>query len=329
MVKMRLHRASTAGCTLRSILGFQVCSPHPLRFLRTGGGNGILDIRIQVSSPAPPLTRPLLEWKLQGSANVSAELHGDVNGYRFWISDVGWYLIDPANRIIHIPEGGDEIFREHRLWGVPTLLCAMHRGDFFLHAAGAEVDGDAVLFAAPGRHGKTTLAMGFHEAGYRVLSEDSACCRLTSAPVLVPGPALLRVRPDVFNGRPPSGTHVAAAYDDRIYLALDEGRSGSDDPVRIRALLFLRDSANEIYFERVPAQKALPDLWALSFRLPNDADRSRCFKQLVTLAGSIPIWNLYRPLRLASLSGTVARVAEMMRRSRECLSVDATSSDVE
>ncbi len=317
MVNTKLHPPSTAGYTPRSISGFQVCSPYPLMFLRNGNGDGILDIRIQVNVPASPLTRPLLEWNLQGSVNVSAKLHVDVDGYRFWISDVGWYLIDPANRIIRIPESGDEIFREHRLWGIPTFLCAMHRSDFVLHAAGAEVDGGAVLFAAPGRHGKTTLAMGFHQAGYRVLSEDSACCRLASAPVLLPGPAFLRIRPDVFNGHPPSGTYVVAAHDDRIYLGIEEGRRGSGDPVPIRALVFLRNSANKIHFERVPVQKALPDLWALSFRLPTDADRCRCFKQLVALAGAIPIWNLYRPLRLASLSGTVARIAEMVRRSRE------------
>jgi hypothetical protein len=242
---------------------------------------------------------------------VSAKLHAEDNLYYFWISDAGWYHIEPSTGTIRIPEDGDDLLREHRLWGVPTLLCAVQRGDFFLHAAAAEVNDGAVLLAAPGRHGKTTLAMGFHSEGYRVISEDSACCRFTDRAVIVPGPALLRVRPDVLNGRFPGGTNVVSVRDDRVYLTFDEKQRASDVPVPIKALIFLRESADEIYLEPLPAHKSLPDLWALSFRLPDEESRARCFKQLTGLAGTIPIWNLYRPLRLASLGATVARIAEL------------------
>ena len=282
-----------------------------MRFARVGEGNGTLDIRAEVSSPTPPGGLPLSEWKLQGSdRDITAKLYSVDQSYRYWISDAGWFRVDPSSRSIRIPEVGDEIIREHRLWGLPTLLCSMHRGDFFLHAAAVEVDGGAVLLAAPGRYGKTTLAMAFHREGYRVLSEDSACCRLASSPVLLPGPALLRVRPDMFDGRAPAGTHVVADYDDRIFLALDQDRRGSDDPVPIKAIVLLRESANEIHLDRVPAQKSLPDLWALSFRLPNDAARARSFVQLTGLVGNVPIWNLFRPLQVPSLSKTVAKIVK-------------------
>ena len=260
----------------------------------------------------PPGSAPLSEWKLQGSnLDVTAKLYGVDNTYSYWISDAGWYHIDPSGRTIRIPEGGDEIIREHRLWGLPTLLCAMQRGDFFLHAAAVEVDRGAVLLAAPGRYGKTTLAMAFHREGHRVLSEDSACCRLTPSPVLLPGPAMLRIRPDMFDGHAPAGTHVVKVNEERIYLALDKNRRGSDDPVPIRAIILLRESANEIHLDRVTAQKSLPDLWALSFRLPNDAARAQSFTQLTGLASRVPIWNLYRPLRVARLSETVSKIVKM------------------
>jgi hypothetical protein len=258
-----------------------------------------------------------LEWHLRGSPHLSAKLHFDNDRYHFWISDAGWYHIDPVSGTIQIPEDGDEIIREHRLWGLPTLLCATHRGDFFLHAAAVEIDEKAVLLAAPGCHGKTTLAMGFHREGYRVISEDSACCRLASTPAILPGPAILRIRPDVFDGRAPAGTQLVSARDDRVYVAIDEKRRGTDDPVPIQALVFLRECANEIYLEKVLPPRALPDLWALSFRLPNDADRSRCFRQLTALAHNIPIWNLYRPLQLASLGKTVKKIVTMMSTHRE------------
>lgn len=295
-----------------SNFGFQVRSPYAFRFLRTGGENGTLIISTQLNHSAPPAGRPLMEWVLNGSTNVSAKLCVEKNIFRFWISDVGWYHVDPGSGAIQIPDEGNEICREHRLWGVPSLLCAMHRGDFFLHAAAAEINHGAVLLAAPGRHGKTTLAMAFHREGYRVISEDSACVRLAATPVIMPGPALLRVRSDVYDGHSPAGTHVVAVLDDRIYLALDENRRGSDDPVPIRALVLLRESAEEIFLERLPPHRALPDLWSLTFRFPDDADRARCFKQLTALAATIPIWNLYRPLRLASLGKTVENIVKLL-----------------
>jgi hypothetical protein len=297
---------------LPSCLGFQIHSSSPLKLIRAGGGNGTLEVRADSDLPNEPTRLPLLEWKLQGTSHdIIAKLYECGDSYRFCISDIGSYRINPVARTIHIPEGGDEIIREHRLWTMPTLLCAMHRGDFFLHAAVVEVDGGAILLAAPGRHGKTTLALAFHREGYRVLSEDSACCRLESFPVLVPGPALLRIRPDMFKGRAPAGTHVISEYEDRIFLALDENRRGSDDPVPIRAIVFLRESTNEIHIESVARQRAIPDLWALNFHLPNEASRAQSFRQLTGLISNVPVWNIYRPLRIASLTETVARISKL------------------
>jgi len=298
-----------------SNFGFRIHSSQPLRFVREGSAqNGILDVQIRECAPIAPSDGPLLDWTLSGSnREINAKLYSVHHFYRFWISDTGWYDIDPSIGIVKMPKSGDEILREQRLWGLPTMLCALYRGDFSLHAAAVEIDGGALLIAAPGRHGKTTLALAFHRQGYRVLTEDSACCRLNSAPRLLPGPPMLRVRPDMFDGRAPIGTQVVAQYDDRIYLALDENRRGSDDPIPIRGLIFLRESANEIHLERVVYQRALPDLWALNFHLPTDASRAQVFRQLSELANTIPIWNLYRPLRLVALAKTVDTVAKALR----------------
>jgi hypothetical protein len=230
----------------RSNFGFQVQSPNHFKFLRSSGKGGILNIREGNASPPSAMTGPLLEWTLKGS-DATARLHFDEHVYDYWISDAGWYRVDPIGQTIDIPRGGDELIREQRLWGIPVLLCAMRRGDFFIHAAAAQVDKRAILFAAPGRHGKTTLAMAFHQCGYRVLSEDSACCRLGPEPAILPGPALMRVRPDVFDGAAPAGTYIAAVYKDRVYLVIDEDRRGNDDPVPIQALILLRESENGIH----------------------------------------------------------------------------------
>lgn len=313
MVRNKTSGLKQAKSVSPSIFGFRVRASRALKFLRTGESADVLDIRATTDTGRPPPGRPVLAWKLEGSnRDVRAELYGAGATFKYWISDAGWYDIDPVQKFIGVPDDADAIVCEQRLWGMPALLCAMQRNDFFLHAAAVEIDNAAVLFAAPGRHGKTTLAMAFHREGFRVLSEDSACCRVVPFPVLLPGPALLRVRPDVYEGHPPDGTHVVSVYDDRIYLGIDANRQGTDDPVSIKAIVFLRESVENIHMERVPAPKALPDLWALTFRLPNDEARARSFLELAALVGHVPVWNLYRPLRLESLSNTVSEIFKVL-----------------
>ena len=172
----------------------------------------------------------------------------------------------------------------------------MGRGDQSVHAAAVDVGGSALILAAPGRFGKSTLASAFLQAGGRPLSEDTTCLRVDPAPSIVPGPAMLRIRPDVHERLRFPGTRVLAEDPDRVYLAVDEATRGDDAPVPLRGVVFLRRSEGEMTIERVPADRALPDLWTLSFHLPNDQDRSRCFRTIAELAKQVPVWNLHRRL---------------------------------
>jgi len=257
-----------------------------------------------------PAIAPLAEWMLPGTGNEArATLYRVEGGYEYWTTDAGAYHIDPENRRIEIPGDGDEILREQRLWGIPIMLCYMHRGDFSLHAAAVEMGAGAVLLAAPSRYGKSTLALAFHRHGYRLLSEDLVCCRSGSLCEVLPGPALVRMRPDVYDGSSPTGMHMVAARADRVFLALDADRKGGSAPVTIRAVVFLRES-DDLRIERATAAAAVPDLWHLKFRFATTEDRARSFQQLARLAGSVPSWNVYRPLRLASLDATVQLITE-------------------
>jgi len=53
----------------------------------------------------------------------------------------------------------------------------------------------------------------------------------------------------------------------------------------------------------------LADVWHLNFRLATTEFRTRAFRQLTRLAGTVPCWNVYRPLRLESLEPTVDLIA--------------------
>jgi hypothetical protein len=237
-------------------------------------------------------------------------LYQEGDSYRLWVEEGGSFQIDPRVPRVEIPAGFESpVRREERVWGIPALLCFLSRGDFPLHAAAVEVDGRAVLLAAPGYSGKTTLAAGFDSAGYRVLSEDVSCIRLTSTPALVPGPAMLRVRKDVAGSLQLPGAREVTVGDDRVHFSLDPDRRGDCTPIPIRSVVFLRPGNRDVKLEPVAPVEALRDLWALSFRLPTVEDRERCFRDLTILLNAIPVWDLSRALRLDGLRRVVERIA--------------------
>ena len=288
--------------------GFMPVSELTFEYLRDGGGD-----RLQVSERDGGVEDSggtlINEWTPIPEKRSWARLYDDGGRYRLWIDGSGSFYVDPRIPSVELPVGLEStIRREERLWGIPALLCFLGRADHPLHAAAVEVDGEAILLAAPGYSGKTTLAAGFAAAGYRVLSEDVSCLRPSSPPTLVPGPAMLRVRRDVAGRLELPGASEVAGGDDRVHYSLDRANRGDCSPLPIRAFVLLRLADSGITLERVPAAHALRELWPLSFRLPTLADRERCFQGVTALADAVPVWNLHRPFRLDLLGDVVQKI---------------------
>jgi hypothetical protein len=72
--------------------------------------------------------------------------------------------------------------------------------------------------------------------------------------------------------------------------------------------VFLRQSEDETVMERVSAEKAIPDLWTLTLRLPTDQSRAHSFRIITSIAAQVPIWNLHRRLSLEQLPDLVERI---------------------
>ena len=216
------------------------------------GGDVAFD-RIEISEAERELemaTAPLLEWHEAG--RPFARLWDDAPRFTVWIDGIGWFEIDRAGPSIVIPAESKGIRREARLWGVPAALCFMGRGDLPLHAAAVDVNGSAVVFAAPGRYGKTTLAAAFTQAGHRLLSEDLTCVSTNPVPVVWPGPALLRVRKDAFRRLAFSDDDVVDEDETRMYVMPDQEARGDGAAVPLRAIVFLRTHDSEhLALERV------------------------------------------------------------------------------
>jgi hypothetical protein len=302
-----VNRGACYGYEVRSSLGFTY-----LRDLPNGDLPGIEVTAVGgVETPDGP---PLLEWTPEPTHPFHARLWASAEGYDVWVDGMGTYRVAPDGPRIEVPRDAEPVRREERLWGIPSALCFTARGDLPLHAAVVEVDGRAIVFAAPGMFGKTTLAAAFLHRGHRVLAEDLACCRLGETPSVVPGPAVLRVRRDVHDlfGDIP-GTRAVADDPERVHLAMEEHLRGSSDPVPIAALVLLRRTAPSIRLERVDATSVLADLWTVSFNLPTDADRTRCFAGIVDLVDAVPTWTLDRPLSFDSLPAVLDEVIATCR----------------
>lgn len=283
-----------------SCYGFAIESQLELVYLREGGGTPLVVVEGNGQGPSD---EALLEWR----DPFRASLYASAPTYRLWVDELGWYEIDTEQGRILVPGSGERVLLEERLWGIPLALSFAARGDLPLHAAAVEVNGEAILIAAPGVFGKTTLAAAFASAGYRVLTEDLSCLRLADSLALVPGPAMLRLRRDVVEEiELPRGT-VVLDEPLRVHLALDEAARGDCSPVPVRAIVVIRPGA-EIELDRVTAPDAIRDLLALSFRLPADDEHRRAFEGVAELVRQVPVWALVRPDRLAALPAVVERV---------------------
>jgi hypothetical protein len=266
-----------------------------------------LEVMEDEAEPGSRQGDPLLHWADE-SGRAIAEVYPRDGEFDVWIDEVGWFRVDPSIPAIAVPREVHELRREARLWGIPAILCLLHRGDLPVHAAAVDVGGSALLLAAPGRYGKTTLAGAFVRAGYRLLSEDVACCRSEATPSVLPGPAMLRVRRDMYEWFDVPGTTVVAEDPDRVYLTIDGPGRGDASPVPLRAVVFLRSSDDGFAMEQLSGQRAVQDLWALSLNLPTDEGRARCFQEITSITARVPVWNLYRRLTIEELPETVDRI---------------------
>ena len=291
-----------------SCYGFAIRSELAFRYLRDSDGAGeMLEVDECTLDDPEPSFQLLKEW----TDPFEARVFGDGASYRLWIGGSGWFAIDPAVPRISIPAGADRVRREEQLWGVPALLCFAARGFLPLHAAAVEVDGGAIVLGAHRTVGKSTLAAGFVSAGYRLLNEDLTCIDLSSHPAVIPGPAMLRLRPDMGELLTMPGTTDVRKTDDRRHLALDPATRGDCAPVPIRGVVFLVRSDDEIQTERVASFAAVRDLFPLSFRLPGDDGVRRCFAGVSDVAAKTPVWAVHYPRRLEELPKVVEAIAAL------------------
>ena len=300
--------------------GLEVHSRLPFRFLRSGTGIPML-VTEAASTHGEPDGELLMEWPARGNGSAS-RLYRDALGAHLWIDRIGCFDIDAKEPSITIPELPSEevrselsptvpeeqllAWRETFVLGPPATVCFMAQGYLPIHAASVDVGGAGILLGAPGTFGKTTLSGAFHNAGHRLLSDDISACGLDGHPTVYPGPALLRVRRDVFNNVDFSASEVAFETEFRVALSIDPSRRGDARPVPLRAIVLLGRSDGELSLTRADPADAIRDLFNLSFK--SILDRGRAFEDVAKLVKAVPVWYLARRLDYGELPEVVDRV---------------------
>jgi hypothetical protein len=289
--------------------GFELMAAEPIWLLRGGTGTPLQVVHKPTSEAVGG--SPIAEWVPNDRNPIEAKLYQPgPNAFALSIKGGGWYHIDLEGMRISTPERPRNLAGSIRLLGLPLLLCCLARGDSTLHAAAVQVDDQAILLAAPGQHGKTSLSASFVAQGHRLLSEDLSCLRASPLGVdLIPGPTGLRIRGDTTELLPLPGFEELGKYDDRVVLRPTNG-AGDCAPVRVGAIVFLSDFGEKSELTAVSPGDAVRDLWFLSFHLPNDADRARKFQALVDVAASVPVWRFVRPRDRTKLKENVDLIIE-------------------
>jgi hypothetical protein len=288
--------------------GYSIHSELDFRYLREGTGEPLEVVGMALPDDDPG--ELLRAWE-PPDFPVHVRLYRSEGAFRLWNEEAGWFGIEPQVPRLIVPPEGDPMRREERLWGLPVMLCFLARGDLAVHASSVEVDGRALVLAAPRRFGKTTLASAFAAEGFRVLAEDLTCIRLGPDPSVIPGPAMLRIRRDVADRVPVEEAQELGRDEDRVHLALESAR-GTCDPVPMGGIALLLEDEADPRMERATLTDAIRDLWFLSFKFPEDEDRARCLDSLTRLASAAPAWHLTRRLEVQALKPTVECLVEAL-----------------
>lgn len=279
-------------------LGWSIDSDLPFQFLRPGHGEGTLEVKEWDPGEDPSGGGQLLvRWQPREEGAFHGSVHRMSDGQlTIETSDAGWLRLSPHAMRLDVPRDIDPITREVRLLTTPMLLLAAINGKASLHASCVEIGGRAVAIAAPGGSGKTTLAGALLRRGHGLLAEDVTI--VDESGRVLPGPDLLRLRPDVapkiLRG---SNLEVVHESDERIMVRSGTHRS---EPVPLSAIIFLKNGDQRTLEKRFDPTR-IADLWKVGFHFPNVSDRERAFNGLANLADTIAIYDLERPLGWESL----------------------------
>jgi hypothetical protein len=260
---------------------------------------GLLDLRVR-RPPNPPACSPdgaaVERWH-----DRNGRLAGYGHAEEGWLHllGVGTFSFGPGKIEVDAQSGvGMNALEDaHRRLALPLVLAAL--GHQVLHGSAVSMPAGVVALCATSGAGKSTLAYGFTRRGLLPVADDAvALDASTGAPVVVPLPFALRLRPRSrehfsLNGAPASQPEVPA---DRLPLA---------------AICTLeRMAADAPRVNRLSPSEAFPAVLAhaYSFGLADPSRRQRMVDAYLRLASLVPVFRVTVPDGLDTLDSTLDAV---------------------
>lgn len=277
-----------------SLYGFEVESELPLRRLNAAAGTrGRLTI--ESAERRSPDVAPVSTLVDEKGACWYASYELDGGDCLLELPPTGSFLLDPAAGRIAVDRNDacDDLL-EHRIASSAICTLLAMRGDLVLHAAAAEVDGQAVAFCGPTQRGKSTLARTLGNSGHRLLGEDGIAIEVEKNGVTAyPGARGVRARSSDGDGRR------------RVELLADPG-PGEPPPCPVATVVLLSERGTALEVERLEPARALalltPNLVHCGTR-PAIAD---AFASLAALLRVVPAFKASLPDDLAALPRAAA-----------------------
>lgn len=281
-----MHSYGVFGLSLRSAI------PLPELVPSTDPGTDPVEIVVGSVRPAAIRADGQAHWLSRGEDGALLSVDGVG---RFQICDGSRIVVDPH------PIASDRNVRLFLLGSAMGVLLHQ-RGLLPLHANAIEIGGKAAAFLGHSGAGKSTLAAAFHDAGYRILSDD--VCVATSGGggfVAQPGIPRLRLWRDAVErtGRATAG--LERAFDTLDKYTVRTEASGQTGALPLSAIYLLTRQCAERHdmeIRRLSGAESVQALIENTYRggfIEIAGDARRHFETCVQLSGEVPVYELRRP----------------------------------
>jgi hypothetical protein len=168
------------------------------------------------------------------------------------VERVARYLISSGNEIVvEVLPGSDQSTVLLYLFG-PAFGAILHqRGILPVHSSAVATGRGAVVFAGASGHGKSTLAVAFHQRGFRVLADDVCPIATSGCPNVLPANPFLMIWADTANRLGINQRHLRRASSDAEKYVFPLGDAFAAESVPLHAIYVLEPS-NSDDFTLVP-----------------------------------------------------------------------------
>lgn len=234
--------------------------------------------------------------------------------HRFAVPQIGSFRVSNGSRIIVAPAQGVAP-REFRPWLIGSAwgsLC-YQRGLLLVHASAVMVNDEAVLFCAPAKGGKSTMAAQLNGRGYALVSDDLCHLEIPAdgAPLVHPAAPRLKLWSDALQqlGWNAENAEPDPARAGKFHLG--EIAHTRMQPAAVREIYVLE--WGEFGVSRLSGLTALQRFLSASTYRPGFLDSaeqvSQYSRQSLSLLQRVPLWELRRPRDLAATEKTLIMLA--------------------